>query len=203
MHTIAAILFDLGGVLVRLRGHRVLLAYLPESMTSEELLNRWLHSPVVRDFESGRIQLSDFCRDILSDLGLNMDETEFLEVFRTFLDEPYPGVSAVLPDLSRRYVTGVLSNTSEPHWQTAVGMLPELLTVRHLFLSYQMGLLKPDEAIFAEVLHHLHLSAEQVLYFDDHPANVEAARRMGIQAVRVDGFGEAVEAMAALGLLEP
>ena len=83
MHTIAAILFDLGGVMVRLRGHRVLLEYLPESMTSEELLNRWLHSPVVRDFESGRIQLSDFCRDILSDLGLNMDETEFLEVFRT------------------------------------------------------------------------------------------------------------------------
>lgn len=203
MHTIAAILFDLGGVMVRLRGHRVLLEYLPESMTSEELLNRWLHSPVVRDFEAGRIQLSDFCRDILSDLGLNMDEAAFLEVFRTFLDEPYPGVSDVLPDLSRRYVTGVLSNTSEPHWQTAVNMLPELLSVRHLFLSYQMGLLKPDEAIFTEVLRQLHLSAEQVLYFDDHPANVEAARRIGIQAVQVDGFGEAVEAMAALGLLEP
>ena len=203
MHTIAAILFDLGGVLVRLRGHRVLLDYLPESMTSEELLNRWLHSPAVRDFEAGRIPLPDFCHDILSDLGLNMDEKAFLDVFGSFLDEPYPDVSAVLPDLSRRFVTGVLSNTSDPHWQTAVNMLPELLSVRHLFLSYRMGLLKPDEAMFTEVLRLLQLSAEQVLYFDDHPANVEAARRMGIQAVRVDGFGEAVEAMAALGLLEP
>lgn len=201
MQEIRAILFDLGGVLIRLRGHRVLLHYLPEDMTEEELLQRWLHSATVRAFESGRMDLSTFCHDILMDLGLHMDEAAFLHVFQTFLEGPFPEVAEKLTQLSARHVTGILSNTSAPHWQAALDMLPVLETLPHQFLSYRMGMLKPDREIFEEVLRRLDLPAESVLYFDDHPLNVKTARMLGIQAVQAVGFEEALEALTALGLL--
>ena len=201
MAPIRVILFDMGGVLIRLRGHRVLLDHLPANMSENALLTQWLHSDAVRAFESGRISLPDFCRAIIPDMGLNMSEAAFLEVFERFLDAPYEGTAEMLPLLAQRYTTGVLSNTSEPHWTRACVMLPELAAVAHVFLSCRMGMLKPDAAIFSEVLDQLGVASGEVLYFDDHPANVAAARMLGIQAVQVDGFGEAMEALAALGIL--
>jgi putative hydrolase of the HAD superfamily len=201
MQPIRFILFDLGGVLIRLRGHRVLLDYMPKGATAASFLNHWLQSPAVRQFESGRMSLPDFCRAVIPDMGLQMSEAAFLEVFERFLEAPYEGPAQMLPLLARRFTTGILSNTSEPHWARACAMLPELAALPHAFLSCRLGMLKPDAAIFEAVMDQLGASPAEVLYFDDHPVNVTAARALGIQAVRVDGFGEALEAMVALGVL--
>ena len=198
--SIQVVLFDLGGVLIRLRGVKVLLEHLQGRLDETELFRRWLYSPSVRLFESGRCDLSRFCSDIVEELGLPLDAAAFLEIFRTFLDRPYPGVAEHLPLLAGQVRTGILSNTSAPHWQTAREMLPALDSVQDAFLSYRMGLLKPDAAIFRQVLAELALPPEAVLYFDDLPANVEAARELGIQAVRADGFQECLEALAVLGV---
>ena len=198
---IRVVLFDLGGVLIRLRGVPVLLRHLAGRMDEAELMRRWLASPAVRAFESGNGTLEAFCRDMVAELDLPMDEAGFLEVFRTFLDGPYPGVAQTLPVLAGRIPVGILSNTSDPHWQEALRLLPELGLAKWHFLSYRMRLIKPDAAMFRAVLDQLGEAPETVLYFDDHPANVEAARALGIQAVPVNGFGEAVEALEALGLL--
>jgi hypothetical protein len=54
------ILFDLGGVLIELSGISTMLAWIGPTMTIEELWRRWLTSPGVRLFESGRISAA-FC----------------------------------------------------------------------------------------------------------------------------------------------
>ena len=51
-----------------------------------------------------------------------------------------------------------------------------------VFLSHQTGVLKPDDAAFIHVLDSLGVSAEAILFFDDNPGNVSAARRMGMNA---------------------
>lgn len=203
MHPLKVILFDLGGVLIRLRGPRALLPYLAEPLTEKAFLDRWLHADAVRAFESGRIPLQTFCEELPGSMGLRLDAEAFREVFLTFLDVPYPGAAALLPRLAGQYEVGVLSNTSEAHWEMALSMLPSLQSLRHVFLSCRMGLLKPDVGMFEAVLRDLAHPPDQILYFDDHAANVTAARALGIQAVQVDGFREAMEAMATLGLLEP
>lgn len=52
-------------------------------------------------------------------------------------------------------------------------------------VSYQVHLLKPDERIYRALLEKYDLRAEECLFFDDRPANVEGARKVGIQAVQV------------------
>lgn len=201
MAQVQVVLFDLGGVLIRLRGVQVLLSHLEGRMDEAGLMQRWLYSPAVRLFESGRCSLETFCTDIVKELHLPMNAQEFLEVFKSFLAEPFPGVAEILPILGKTIPIGILSNTSDPHWQMSREMLPELDGVRHLFLSYRMGLLKPDAAMFRQVLSSLGEPAESILYFDDHPANVAAARALGFQAVQACGFQEAVKELTTLGLL--
>jgi glucose-1-phosphatase len=201
MGKVQVVLFDLGGVLIRLRGVQALLTHLEGRMDEAGLMHRWLFSPAVRTFESGRCSLGTFCADIVRELDLPMDEAGFLRLFMTFLDEPFPEAAEILPALAKQMPTGILSNTSDAHWQMCRTMLPALDVVRHLFLSFRMGLLKPDAAMFRKVLSELDAPPGSVLYFDDHPANVIAARAEGIQAVQVSGFAEAVQAMASLGLL--
>lgn len=51
------------------------------------------------------------------------------------------------------------------------------------FTSYDLGLLKPDTAIFQTVLHKLNTTPEQTLFFDDKLANVNAAQSLGMNGI--------------------
>ena len=51
-----------------------------------------------------------------------------------------------------------------------------------LFLSYQIGVRKPDPGIYRHALGRLGAEPGQCFFIDDLPENVEAARALGIQA---------------------
>ncbi|MFL2860766.1 MAG: HAD family hydrolase [Pontiellaceae bacterium] len=51
-----------------------------------------------------------------------------------------------------------------------------------LFLSYEMGFRKPDPRIYRMVLHQLQVPAEDCFFIDDLAENIEAARKIGMQA---------------------
>ena len=56
----------------------------------------------------------------------------------------------------------------------------------HLFLSFETGHMKPDNRAFRHVIDQLSRPPEQILFFDDNPHNVEAARNAGMHAETVD-----------------
>ena len=53
-------------------------------------------------------------------------------------------------------------------------------------LSHEVGLLKPDPAIFELTLRHCGLEADRTLFIDDLRANVEAARALGMSAIQFE-----------------
>lgn len=53
-----------------------------------------------------------------------------------------------------------------------------------LIFSCEVGVAKPDPKIFSICLDHLNLPADECLFIDDTPANVEAARTVGMQGHR-------------------
>lgn len=56
--------------------------------------------------------------------------------------------------------------------------------VTGLFMSYKMGVRKPDASIYTTVLRHLEADGSQCFFIDDRQENVEAARAAGMQAHR-------------------
>jgi|GEM_PF-6659649 len=54
------------------------------------------------------------------------------------------------------------------------------------FWSYELGLEKPDPRYFRTVLKELGIKPEEFLFVDDQPANLLAARSLGINVVRIE-----------------
>ena len=57
-----------------------------------------------------------------------------------------------------------------------------------IFASGEVGLRKPDTAFYQLVLRRVGLPAPSVLFVDDKPGNVDAARALGIQGVVYTGM---------------
>ena len=68
-------------------------------------------------------------------------------------------------------------------------------------VSSEVGLVKPDPRIFELLLSRYGLDASRTLFVDDAPRNVEAARAVGLRAIRFTAPGDLRAELVRLGLL--
>jgi glucose-1-phosphatase len=197
---IDVVLFDLGGVLIELAGVRQMLE-LTGIESEEELWQRWLACRWVRRFESGRCSETEFAAGMVADWQLELSPAAFLDGFRDWPARPLAG-AAELVSLTRASVTtGCFSNTNALHWHSHLAAWPLAGLFDHRFLSFELGLLKPDVAAFARVADLLQVSSGRVLFLDDNAANVAGAAAAGFQAARAAGVDEARRRLVEEGVL--
>ncbi len=195
---ITAVLFDMGGVLVELGS-------LPELLGSgcdeNRFWPRWLSSPAVRRFERGDCSPDEFAAGAVVDLELDISAEAFLANFARFPRGLYPGAAELVSELSVAVDIGVLSNTNQLHWETQpdADILQRIVT--RPYLSYRLGEVKPDEALYRLVLDDLERPAGEVLLLDDNQINVDGARQVGMAAEVVNGPGQARCVLTRYGLL--
>lgn len=85
-----------------------------------------------------------------------------------------------------------------PWW---MAVLPEGDFADAIVLSCEVGLRKPNPAIYLLAAERLGLEPAEILFLDDFPAMVDAARGVGMQAIHVGGHDRAIaETRALLGL---
>ncbi len=81
---------------------------------------------------------------------------------------------------------------------------PTVGRLRHRFASHELGLNKPDPAIYHHVERQLGYTGKQILFFDDAEENVIAAREVGWRAEGIDPARDTArqmtEAMAEHGV---
>lgn len=181
------ILFDLGGVLIENAGRDGLMGLLPYRLETPEIWRRWLDSPAVQQFESGRIAPDAFAAQFIREWELTVGPEAFLAEFASWPRGFFPGARELLAALRDRHHLACLSNTNAIHW----GRFPEFRDVFDTcFASHEMGIVKPDHAAYAHVLETLGVEPSDVHFFDDLLPNVEAARAVGINAYQVSGFAQ-------------
>ena len=194
------VLFDLGGVLVRLGGvgEMVRLAGIG---SEDEIWRRWLSCPWVRQFERGLCSSDDFAAGVVAEWGLPVTPAEFLDRFRSWPEGLFEGAEQLVETVQHRVKVGCLSNTNGVHWaeQTLMWQLGELFDVT--FLSHQLGLVKPDRELFEHVAATLGVPASRVVLLDDNVINVVEAQAVGFTAVQVRGVDQARSALVDLGVL--
>jgi putative hydrolase of the HAD superfamily len=147
MKSYDALVFDLGGVVIRYRGRPPILAWLKGRLTAEELWRWWLVSPLVRAYETGSISSAVFAAGIVAEFGLPVSAGEYLASFAESHEAVYAGAAAFLDRLAPRYTLAALSNTNEALWGrcAALGILSHF---HYLFPSHTIGRVKPDRGIF-------------------------------------------------------
>jgi epoxide hydrolase-like predicted phosphatase len=197
--SISAVIWDLGGVLVRTEDQeprqslanslRVRRSELEEAVFSGESGAR---------AQRGELGVEEHWQNVGRQFGLDAPG------LREFQQKFWGGdrVDGELVDYIRSlrgsYKTGLLSN--------AFGDLREYLTTvwkfadafDDLLISSEVGLVKPDPAIYRLALQRLGVASDQAVFIDDMPVNVDGARRVGMHAIR---FLSPAQARAELGRL--
>lgn len=83
----------------------------------------------------------------------------------------------------RGYGVYYLSNFSRKAYVDCMDALDFLPLMDGGILSYEEKVVKPDEEIYLRLLRRYGLKAEETVFLDDTPGNVEAARALGIRGI--------------------
>ncbi|MFN8639156.1 MAG: HAD family hydrolase [Dehalococcoidia bacterium] len=96
---------------------------------------------------------------------------------------PYPEVEAVLEELASHYRLAVVSNGLGVEQRQKIAPLGLDRFFRAVAISGELGVRKPDPAIFAHTLAALDVAAHEALHVgDDFHADIEGARAAGLAA---------------------
>ena len=196
-----AVLFDIGGVLVELAGLDDFGPMIGET-DREVVMRRWMDCPGVQRYESGECGTGEFADGVVAHFGIEATRDDFLHLFKTWPRNLLPGAQDLLTSLHADLATACLSNTSAAHWTYMRDAFSLHEYFETYFLSFEIGAVKPDPAIFAHVCGALPCAPGAALFFDDVKGNVDAARTAGLDAHHVSGPGEARAILAERGLLK-
>ncbi len=194
---ITHIVLDMGGVLVELEWQQRMEKLLQRSLPMAELHHLWVTALSTVDFESGRTSFDQFAVAFGQEFGVDMAPEQLQQEFLEVVQGPLPNCEAMLASLQSTYHLSLLSNTNSAHYQRLRDRYDFFKYFDQLFLSYELGMMKPNPQIFHHVLTELDTPPAAVAFFDDGSRNVEAARAVGIQAYRVDGPDQILQIVAA------
>ena len=192
------ILFDLGGVLLKLREP---ISTFELQIDESEFLRTWIVSPSVRALESGQIDGEEFSKRMIAEMQLPMSWQELLKRFDNWPDGFYPKAIELLARIPLRYSCSILSNTNVVHWQQVDVAGNFGNRFERYFLSYETRLLKPDPDSFLQVIANYACRPEDILFYDDNPLNVAAAANVGMDSVRIQGADELETDLIAAGII--
>jgi glucose-1-phosphatase len=200
-HSIEVVLFDLGGVIIQFQKAGYFAQMLGE-VDDASAMNKWVECPALQAYEKGEIDRDQFAHGIVKHFDVDSHPNDFLASFLKWPQDIFPGSQEMMTDIRADIRFGCLSNTSEFHWdnQKSSATLKDMFELR--FLSFEMGQLKPDPAIYHEVAQSLNCAPEAIVFFDDNSNNVESAKAVGFNAFLTRGATEANAILDAYGLLK-
>jgi len=186
------LIFDLGGVLLNINPLLSLLEFEKISgIDKEELKLRLAGEKVFEKFDTGSLNPAQFRNVLCRIMNREVSDSEIDRVWnRLLLDFPLVRVE-LLQSLRKNYRIYLLSNTNIIHfahytlefYNTYGIQMTDLFD--QVFLSYEIGMHKPDAGIYTHVLQAANLDPSETVFIDDSLANIEAADRMGIAGIHI------------------
>ncbi len=182
---ITHIISDMGGVLVALEWSERVSGLLGRSVPIDELHHLWSNARSTVDFESGRIDFDTFAQNFIQEFDLQISPEQVQHEFLEFVQAPMPGCDEILTALNQQYHLSLLSNTNPAHYLRLRDRYDFYAPFEQVFLSHEIGVMKPETTIFHHVLKVLDIAPDQAAFFDDGEQNVAAAQSIGINAYQV------------------
>ncbi|HEX6895690.1 MAG TPA: HAD family phosphatase [Bryobacteraceae bacterium] len=197
-----AIIFDIGNVLVPFDFKRAYERLEPLcGLSIEEIRTRLRAAGIVPRFETGQMDERCFVREFSKALGFEFSFREFCDLWSCiFLANPLIP-ERLLESLSGRFPLLLLSNTNPIHIAMLRANYPLFRYFHHAVLSHEVGAAKPSPKIYEEAIRQAGCEPRECFYTDDIEMYVDAARRLGIQAVQFQSAGQIEKELQARGAL--
>lgn len=192
------IAFDFGGVLFDLDYEGAIVTFHKIGLhDAEQRLDRYHQRGVFEQLECGHISPDAFREELGRMCGRTLTHEEVMSAWLGYIGAPVDERKlAYLDELrGRGYRTFLLSNTNpfvqswaeSPQFSQAGRPLSDYL--EKCYCSFEVGIMKPDAAIFQYMLDDAQILPEETLFLDDSAANIAAAAAFGIQTHLVEKNG--------------
>ncbi|WP_102125701.1 HAD family hydrolase [Deinococcus planocerae] len=197
--TIKALFWDIGGVLLTNGWDREQRADVVArfGLDAQDFSER--HKLAVPELERGRMTLAEYLEQVV----FHTPRSFTLEDFRAAMEAeslPREEPLALARELGGRHRMYSLNNEGRDlneHRIRTYGLGEFLLA---FFTSCYLGLLKPNPAMYRLALSLAQVRPDEAVMIDDRPQNVEAARSVGMHAVRYEDAAQLREELSALGV---
>jgi len=185
---IKALIFDFGNVFLNLDLEKAMQDTLElleiESLSDELLSFNYL-------YEQGLITTEEFL-EFYQDNFSKLSKQDLIHLWNSMLKDLPQHRLAFIQKLAaeKKYKLILLSNTNELHINWVKENIPTYETFKNCFdafyLSHEIGLRKPDKAVFEFILNNNQLSAKDCLFIDDSKEHILGASKLGIHTWNID-----------------
>ncbi len=179
------IVFDFGCVLVDLDKDRCVKAWHEIGAGAiAQYVDECRQEDLFHELETGHITVDMFCDEVRHRAGdCDVKNEDIVWAWQQLLSGIPERRVQRLRKLKEQYRLFLLSNTNVIHWQQCRDHLAGCFEQE--FLSFEMGLVKPDRAIFEQMLRQSGIDAKRTLFVDDSAANCQCAESLGIRTLHV------------------
>lgn len=205
------IVFDMGHVFIDFHFETVCLGFCNHAGITLADLKPVLARLSKLGYEIGRISSAEFLAQLnlelktLSKIPADQWRDISLEQFHQLWNYNFSEnaeMAELLQELKARHPLALLSNTNESHFES---LEAKFKVTRHfglVFLSYVIGLQKPDKEIYEHVVKETGLLPGEIVFIDDRPENIEASREVGIVSIRFENPTQLKTELRRLRLLD-
>lgn len=188
------IIFDLGGVILNLDYSKTQRAFENLGVKSiDSFFSQAKQNSLFDDLETDRATPDDFRNAIRQETGITATDEEIDKAWNAMLlDCPTYRID-LLKEYRKTHNLYLLSNTNRIHYPEVDRIMGETFGVASLepyfdklYLSYDVGLRKPNTDIYEYVLADAGIKAEESIFLDDSIHNLPPAEQVGIKTIFVD-----------------
>jgi 2-haloacid dehalogenase len=183
--TVDAVVWDLGNVLVSWQRERLYSQLFPDTAEGTTEMGRFLREVVPFVPFNERIDLGEDPTAVCEDT-ITAHPNENPALIRAYalrwtemLSGPIDGSVTLLRAVRAIGTKCVALSNWGKDFETAEKLYPVLTEFDDQVVSYRVGLVKPDPAIFELLLNRHGLQAQRCVFVDDNESNIAAARSLG------------------------
>lgn len=187
--------FDCGGVLPTN-------SWVPERISKKfgnPLMEIWGRTwENLKLLERGRISEEDFLKSVFESHGVSLKEVK--REIRRQMHVLFPENFSLIKKLGKRYELALMNNECMEwnRYRFRKFKLDEYFD--HIFSSCDMGVAKPDEDYYREVLRRLKAKPGDLIFIDNTKKNVKVAKELGIHSIHFRNPDQLKEELEKLGV---
>jgi len=180
---VKVIIFDLGGVIVEVDYQRFLKEMSQATNIAVSELIQLSADGIMKNFSTGFITGAQFHELICKKLGQALSLEAMKQLWLFVLGKQKDDVVQIITSLQKNYSLALLSNTDPWHFEFCRQQFPILKNFKHVFLSYEEHVLKPDPQFYQIATSKMNMRPTDCLFIDDLLENIQSARNVGFHAI--------------------
>jgi len=199
---IRAVISDLGRVLLWFDNDVFLRRLAERAGRPFEEVKAAVHGDLrlIRRFDGGALTPTGFYEHVITLVGADMNYDEFFGMYNDIFSLNRPVAQLLSRVRQAGYRALLLSNTDPERFGFVIRRFPELQIFDGYVLSYELGLLKPDPAIYIATARLAGCPPSECVFIDDIEENVRGAEAVGMTGVHYRPQADLEAELRELGL---